>query len=100
MSIQPGHKEADQADELRILFQPTEGQNESLPDDYPVRERDEIDVLNLPPRKEVHGQNKRFKFKITKPSIRLTSIVIFVLLLLGLALYIWQQDLSTLILRL
>ena len=94
MSTQPSNHEADQANELRNLFREIE---ESIPDHYPVREKEEIDVLNLPPRKEVHSQNKRFKFKVSKASIRLTLLI---LIFLGGVLYFGQNDFSSLLLRL
>ena len=68
----------DQADELKQLFQEIEG-TQSNPfneynDDEPF-----IDVLNLPPRREVHNDKQTFlRFSINKAFIRF----LFVLLLI------------------
>lgn len=99
MSSRPNTKE-DQAQELRNLLEEVGQNGESNETSFEKSDEIEIDVLNLPPRKEVHTESKGFKFKISKPFMRLALTVIFVLLCLGFALYIWQDELVSLLQKL
>lgn len=73
----------DQAEELRSIL--NEVNQQQIEGDLPRPEEDhsnfdnesfhDMSVLNLPPRKEVHGhKKKRTHFKIRKPLIRLTVV--------------------------
>ncbi|WP_339227948.1 hypothetical protein NSQ77_20510 [Oceanobacillus sp. FSL K6-2867] len=93
----------DQADELRSLFQEIEKERsteEQLENKNSVQESEakrDIDILNLPPRKEIHSKDNRTSLKLSGPLIRLL-IVIFVLILgLASAYYIWGNELWLLI---
>ncbi|MFS0672698.1 hypothetical protein [Ornithinibacillus sp. 179-J 7C1 HS] len=77
----------DQADELKtILSELNRHQREVIPDeDHNVdsTNQKDISVLNLPPRKEVHGhKRKRTHLKITKPFLRLAFVVVLLLAVL------------------
>jgi hypothetical protein len=49
----------------------------------------EINVLNLPPRKEVHGQKKkRAHIKLSKPFIRLAIVIVLVIIVLGILFFL------------
>ncbi|WP_067725411.1 hypothetical protein [Oceanobacillus damuensis] len=72
----------EQTDELRRIFDELERENEQKDTDHtaePVdtREKREVDILNLPPRKEIHA-NPRMHIKMSRPFFRF----LFVLLLL------------------
>lgn len=95
------HNERNQADNLMKLFQ--EVANHS-PDD-PIEEQDELDftervtenkeqsyveldLLNLPPRSEVHQKNKsRYSFTFINPFTRLLFVIIVVIGMIALLLY-------------
>lgn len=86
--------ERHQADKLMELFRevanhnPNELLEEShLSNDIEEKSDDyvELDILNLPPRREVHRKNKnRYSFSLAKPFTRLFIVVIilFIILLL------------------
>ncbi|MBP1949536.1 hypothetical protein [Virgibacillus litoralis] len=96
----------DQADELRKLFNEVQeesvqsvpvvdGVNEDSETDQ--KERD-VDILNLPPRKEVHStNNKRTRVRLSGASLRLVIVVIIILVFLGGAYYFWGQELMDVI---
>lgn len=52
-----------------------------------------VDILNLPPRREIHkNKNRRTRLKVKKPFIRI-AIVIFVLVgILGFAYYLYMNE--------
>lgn len=86
----------DQADELRKLLIEVQ-QNDDLPTEQKSTTTEqanhrEIDILNLPPRKEVHSGKKRTKLKISKPFKRLLVVMILLILLLAGAIYIWGAE--------
>lgn len=57
-----------------------------------------IDVLNLPPRTEVHGKQKtRTHVKFSKPLLRLLIVIIILLGIIIGAYFIWGEELLTLI---
>lgn len=98
MSKQLDNKDQDQADELRELFNTEE--NIVLKSEEEITERvshREIDVLNLPPRKEVHGISKRTKLKVSKPFWRFVLISLLVIVILVVALYLWDGEIATLL---
>ncbi|WP_010530842.1 hypothetical protein [Lentibacillus jeotgali] len=60
----------------------------------------DIDILNLPPRKEVHGgHNKRTTFKLSSASVRLASVVIVLIFILSVSFYLWGEELIDVISR-
>ncbi|WP_373892671.1 hypothetical protein [Virgibacillus sp. CBA3643] len=64
-----------------------------------TRER-EVDVLNLPPRKEVHRKKQRTHLKMGSPGAPLLRFLIVFILLLGVlagAYLIWGEELITVI---
>jgi hypothetical protein len=94
----------DQAKELRELLQEVNNhnveenkhskddeQNLFIDDEAINQEEYEVktmDVLNLPPRKEVHSQKKnRTQFKLSRPFIRLTIVAVLLLMVIGLLLF-------------
>lgn len=57
-----------------------------------------VDILNLPPRKEVHGNaKKRTNLKVSKPFIRLFFVIIILLIIGFGTYYFWGNDLITII---
>lgn len=95
----------DQAAELRKLFDEVQGandlqaeknqdsteENDSVPVSEPTRE---IDILNLPPRKEVHSNTKkRTSFKISRPLVRLSTVIIVLAIIIFVAYYLWGAEL-------
>lgn len=52
-------------------------------------EEQKIDILNLPSRKEVHSQKQFTHIKLTKPFIRLFSVFVVVLAVIGGTLFVW-----------
>ncbi|MCM3738837.1 hypothetical protein M3210_01020 [Oceanobacillus luteolus] len=100
MSIQPGNKDEDQANELSQLFDEIESGNEKHEETIVLKEDNEIDVLNLPPRKEIHTKNNRFRLKFSRPFIRFAFVIFIVALSICIALYIWQDEFTSLLHRL
>ncbi|WP_217585410.1 hypothetical protein [Lentibacillus saliphilus] len=88
----------DQAAELRKLIgevQDVEHKIEESPspsDQQFLETDDKIDILNLPPRKTVHQNDKTgFKFKLRRPLIRLIVVSVIVLCVL-IASWIMMDD--------
>lgn len=98
LNTQPDRKEDEQANELRSLFYELEQINEE--EKSTVRDETQIDVLNLPPRKEVHGKNSRTKLKLSKPFLRLFIVIVIILFCIVLALYLGEGDISSFMHRL
>lgn len=89
----------DQAKELRALLNELNKHSEEdtatpLDSDIPLKEdsnmfkhegeTSQMNVLNLPPRSTVHGYDKRkVHFKISKPLLRLLSVITVLVLILG-----------------
>lgn len=97
-------KYKDQAEHLKKLFNEVQ-QSESKevkkgkPPLNPEHSQDvKVDVLNLPPRKEVHGKSlDRARLKFRKPLLRfLTVITILVMIIIG-AYFIWNEELISII---
>ncbi|SDQ53756.1 hypothetical protein SAMN05216232_2027 [Virgibacillus subterraneus] len=96
----------DQANELRKLFNEVQEESEqSVPVDdgedegsETEQEERDVDILNLPPRKEVHStNNKRTRVKLSGASLRLVIVVVIFLAFLGGAYYLWGQELMEVI---
>ncbi|MUK87244.1 hypothetical protein GMD78_02360 [Ornithinibacillus sp. L9] len=78
-----GVKEEDKAEETIDELSTNNGSE--------TTERESIDILNLPPRKEIHGDKKgKFHFKIGRPLIRLLIVCIIVIGLVSW--FIWSKE--------
>ncbi|MHA6251075.1 hypothetical protein [Oceanobacillus sp. CAU 1775] len=89
----------DQANELRELFKEVTSE-ETLPQE--VEEVSDvnhrvIDVLNLPPRKEVHTSSGPMKMKMSKPLMRFIFISLLVITIIIVALYFFDGEITNLI---
>ncbi|WP_010650719.1 hypothetical protein [Oceanobacillus massiliensis] len=76
----------DQAEELRNLVEELENEREQDTADVNVEsaetdERREVDILNLPPRKEIHSENTRMSLKISKPLSRFLSVILILIII-------------------
>lgn len=89
----------DQAAELKKIFEEVEQnevseENEWLEVDAPLQEVREIDILNLPPRKDVHNEDtKRARLNLGKPFIRLISVIITLMVIIAGSYYLWGEEL-------
>lgn len=55
-----------------------------------------MDILNLPPRKEIHSNHKkRIHVKLSRPLFRFLSVIIILLVIIYGAYFIWGNDLLT-----
>ncbi|MFD1039503.1 hypothetical protein ACFQ3N_14025 [Virgibacillus byunsanensis] len=95
-------KRDDQANELRKLLnevQQSETTQEKksssyIADSVPTRE---VDILNLPTRKEVHNEKgKRTKIKVSRPYLRLYVVIILILSIVAIAYYLWEEEIVSL----
>ncbi|AXI09368.1 hypothetical protein CV093_11300 [Oceanobacillus sp. 143] len=80
----------DQAEELRHLVDEIEDNKDTeVSSTILERETDkrEIDILNLPPRKEVHTTIERTKLRISKPFIRIIFVIIILIAILIVSYY-------------
>lgn len=79
MSEKASKNGKDQAEELREIFNEitdAEGtKDKSLNENQQGKNHREIDVLQLPPRKEVHAKSNRIGVKVSKPFLRLLFII-------------------------
>ncbi|WP_080874345.1 hypothetical protein [Oceanobacillus timonensis] len=83
-------KQNDQAEALR---QAIEDVTEHQPEESEQTEEDkhettehtkiEVDILNLPPRNEVHKDNRKMRIKLNLPLLRFLFIVVLLLILAG-----------------
>ena len=94
----------DQAAELRKLLDEVqqgerdiqEGGKIPQPDEQTEQER-AIDILNLPPRKEVHGNKKKnTHIKISVPLLRLLAVIVILLIIVIGAYYIYGEEINNL----
>ena len=96
--MQQVERDKDQENELRQLLDEVEQGEEMIEESIELIEetasRREIDVLKLPPRKEIHT-NKRAKMKVSKPFLRLLFISLFVIAILIGAFFLWEGELAT-----
>lgn len=99
------NKHKDQAEHLKQLFhevQQSEKAEESVSKELTANDTEsehlKIDVLNLPPRKEVHkDHDSRMRLKLSKPFLRFISVVI-ILFIITICIYIfWGEELIPLI---
>lgn len=96
------NEQANQSDELKKLVDQVE-KGDSTPEstsaDHEVNgeitEQSatmEIDVLNLPPRKEIHNTKRRTRVKISAPFIRLLIVILIIVVVMGGLYYMWEAD--------
>lgn len=79
---------------LQELFEEVQ-QNQANNDQESIEQtpQNKIDVLNLPPRKEIHGNNKqKIKFKISSPLVRFVLVITVLIILLVSSYYFWGDD--------
>ncbi|HLR66348.1 hypothetical protein [Virgibacillus alimentarius] len=98
MNSQSTEKDGDQETDLKKLvneIQHEEKQDEHeqpLPEINEPEEFKKIDVLNLPPRKEVHNQTQWTHVKLRKPFGRLIAVIILLLIITLSAYFLWRED--------
>lgn len=92
--------ERHQADQLMKLFQEVanhqpedyeeeEGIEEKVTEERSYDEYVELDLLNLPPRREVHGQRKvRYSLSFSSPFFRLFFIIILIVVIVFILYYV------------
>lgn len=72
-----------------------EPSNEKGADDHSIPK---IDVLNLPPRKEVHGDNNaRTRLSISGPFLRFLSVIFLILIVIFGTYFLWGEELVLII---
>lgn len=89
-------KANDQANELRNLFEELEKGNvgENHTDNaHEMENTREVNVLNLPPRKEVHSHPTRMHFAIKRPLLRFLFVLLLLIIILIAAYYFWDNNL-------
>lgn len=98
------NKHIDQAEHLKQLFNDVQKNEEtqeipSALDTLQItQDRDlKIDILNLPPRKDVHGKNAyRMRLKISRPFMRFLSVMITLVLIIIFIYFNWPDELKSL----
>lgn len=93
----------DQAEQLKQIFD--ELQQNAPNSDQPSNEQEviddsipKIDILNLPPRREIHDDNHtRTRLSISRPFLRFLSIIIFVIIIVFGAYFFWGEELILII---
>lgn len=96
----------DQATQLKNLVEELNQQSAAKEEiDYPFDNNDTfrsenqnpvIDVLNLPPRKDVHLSNsKRASLKVSKPLVRFLLVCLIIAVILGSTFYFLSEDILT-----
>lgn len=95
--------EGNQADELKRLFDEVKQNEEKRQDELEtlVDEKSQeprIDVLNLPPRSEVHQASKfRTRIKVDKSLIRFVVVVLLFISGIGSVYYFWTEEIIDII---
>lgn len=95
-------KQEDQAEELRKLLNEVESikdpeMNKSIESEEVQLEQREVDILNLPPRKEVHGNKKQHThIKISLPFRRFILIIFLLIIILIGVYYLFGGDIPQL----
>lgn len=93
----------DQAEQLKQIFDELQqnavksdelSNDEQYEEDYTIPK---IDVLNLPPRKEVHSNHGRARLSISRPFLRFLFVILLIVLVIFGAYYIWGEELIILI---
>lgn len=82
MNVKDEEKMMDQANELREIMddkeEPKDKLKEQSKDSF-----EEIDILNLPPRKEVHKNSGKSHFRFSKPLIRFLSVILVLIAIIA-----------------
>lgn len=86
--IMNSKRKEDQAAELREILD--QQQSEEI-ETKKGNAKQEIDILNLPPRSEVHTEIGKARMKVSKPLIRFL-FVLFLLTLITLLAYYYLED--------
>lgn len=89
-------KEENQAGKLQQLFEEVNNQPKKDPMNEELKKEDyiEVDVLNLPPRKEVHTNPKsRLQFTFNRPFIRITVVLILLIAILATMYFLMGEQL-------
>ncbi|OZU90083.1 hypothetical protein CIL03_02790 [Virgibacillus indicus] len=96
----------DQAAELRKLLDEVQQGEKEAAVKKPVESHDEaeqqrdIDILNLPPRKEVHGNTRNMThIKISLPLIRFLAVILILLIIVMGAYYFYGEEINELFLN-
>ena len=93
----------DQAEQLKQIFEELQEHAITPDDSLNIEQHTEaytlpkIDVLNLPPRKEVHSNHGRTRLTISRPFLRLLIVVLLMIAVIFGAYYIWGEELINLI---
>lgn len=89
--IMNSKKNEDQAAELKnLLDNHIENQKEINKEDENVKT--DIDILDLPPRREIHTDSKRAHIKINKPLLRfLFVLLLLTIIILGAYYYVGDE---------
>lgn len=103
MSERP-NEHSDQAEQLKQIFDELQ-QNKSKSEESRREEQHtnddsipKIDVLNLPPRREVHGNsNVRTRLGISRPFLRFLSVIVLIVAIILGAYFMWGEELIVLI---
>lgn len=98
-------KHKDQAEQLKQLFNEVQqGADQQVKEtDLSTLDAEEfqdvkIDILNLPPRKEVHSKYaSRTRLKLNRPIVRLLSVMIILLIIIISVSFIWSDELMNMI---
>ncbi|WP_053219365.1 hypothetical protein [Virgibacillus senegalensis] len=87
----------DQASQLRDLVEEMDENTDSGEEMKDHFEQEEVNVLNLPPRKEVHQSKKtRIKWKLSLPLIRLLVILFLLIVAVIASFQLWGDQLFNL----
>ncbi len=82
MNVKDEEKMMDQANELREIMddkeQPKDKLKEQSKDSF-----EEIDILNLPPRREVHKNSGKSHIRFSKPLIRFLSVILVLIAIIA-----------------
>ena len=93
----------DQAEQLKQLFDELQehavksGESSNIEQQAEAYTQPKIDVLNLPPRKEVHSNHGRTRLTISRPFLRLLIVILLMIAVIFGAYYIWGEELINLI---
>lgn len=85
-------EKSDQNEDLLTLINEVDQQGKTANQEDDEHDRD-IDILNLPPRKEVHSINKsRTHFKISRPMLRLVLITLVIIIIVASVVYLMETE--------
>src|SRR5690625_6994309 len=93
----------DQAEQLKQIFEELQEHAITPDDSLNIEQHTEaysppkIDVLNLPPRKEVHSNHGRTRIKISGQFLRLLTVILLMIVVIFGAYYTWGEEVINLI---